>query len=139
MRCARVALAICLVTAACTESSSVPEITGSIPAEEEPQEFTEFTTSIACDSAAEDANLQVVEAFFNAYNDRDSCRLNELAPSDKVPIAYMSGIPHLGMDEWTGVEGWAERGWSVGDRFELSRLVTPTATHSAMIGANKTL
>ena len=93
------------------------------PSDEEPPMFTEFASSPACDPASEDANLQVIEAFVTAYNDRDGSRLAELAPSDSLPIADMSGIPHLGEDDWTGVTGWAEVGWSVEDRFELTRLV----------------
>lgn len=29
----------------------------------------------------------------------------------------------LGEDDWTGITRWAEAGWSVDDRFELTRLV----------------
>lgn len=57
-----------------------------------------------------------------AYNERDGSRLAELA-SDPTIIADMSGIPHLGEDDWTGVTAWAEEGWSVNDQFHLTRLV----------------
>ena len=148
-RLAPVLLTTCLVIVGCTESESFPQTnvsevtptTSTTPTisptstpsmagptltlrePEEPPEFTEFTSSTACDPSAEDANLQVVQAFVTAYNDRDGSRLAELAPSDSLPIADMSGIPHLGEDDWIGVTDWAERGWSVDDRFELTRLV----------------
>jgi hypothetical protein len=65
-----------------------------------------------------------------AYNNRDEERLSELI-ADPPPVSNatgisvddMSGIPHLGADHWVGVSEWAERGWSVDDRFELTRLV----------------
>lgn len=148
-RFARVVLTACLVIVGCTESNSfpqtsvteVPSPTSTAPTipptsttsvagptltlrePEEPPEFTEFTSSTACDPGADDANLQVIQAFVTAYNDRDGSRLAELAPADSLIVADMSGIPHLGEDDWTGVTGWAERGWSVEDRFELTRLV----------------
>lgn len=90
--------------------------------QEPPPEFTEFTSSTACDPEAEDANLQVVQAFVAAYNDRDESRLAELVRPDS-PIADMSGIPHLGEDDWTDVNAWATKGWGVNDQFQLTRLV----------------
>lgn len=90
--------------------------------QEPPPEFTEFTSSTACDPEAEDANLQVIQAFVTAYNDRDESRLAELVRPDS-PIADMSGIPHLGEDDWTDISAWATKGWSVDDHFELTRLV----------------
>lgn len=89
---------------------------------DEPLEFTEFETSTACEPTAEDSNLQVIQAFVTAYNDRDLDRLRELV-SDSVTVADLSGIPHLGQDDWTGISRWAEAGWGVDDRFELTRLV----------------
>jgi hypothetical protein len=96
--------------------------TGTLSDSEEPPVFTEFTSSPACDPTAEDANLQVVEAFVTAYDSRDEGRLVELV-TDSVTIADMSGIPHLGEDDWAGVTEWAEKGWAVDDRFQLTRLV----------------
>ncbi len=89
---------------------------------DEPLEFTEFETSTDCEPTAEYSNLQVIQAFVTAYNDRDLDRLRGLV-SESVTIADMSGIPHLGEDDWTGVTRWAEAGWSVDDRFALTRLV----------------
>jgi hypothetical protein len=70
-----------------------------------------FTTSSKsqCVPTAEDSNLQVIQAFITAYNDRDLDSLRELT-SESVTIADMSGIPHLGEDDWTGVARWAEGG-----------------------------
>lgn len=136
----------CLLIAGCTESGSgeVPETnpsstmsTSTQPStttsmiasptvaageQAEPLEFTEFTSSTTCDPDADDANLQVVQALVTAYNDRDESRLTELA-SESVRVDDLSGIPHLGEDNWTGVTAWASEGWSVGDQFELTRLV----------------
>lgn len=106
-----------------TTTTTVLSSTLTLREREEPPVFTEFMASTACDPAAEDANLQVVQAFVTAYNDQDGSRLTELVSSDSVSVADMSGIPHLGEDDWTGVTSWAEEGWSVGDRFELTRLV----------------
>lgn len=103
-----------------TSTAAIPTLT--FGEQVEPPEFTEFTASTACDPNAEDANLQVIEAFVTAYNDRDVGRLVELV-GDSVPVADMSGIPHLGEDDWTGVIDWANEGWKVDDRFELTRLV----------------
>lgn len=95
----------------------------------EPPEFTEFSSSTACNRDDDHANLHLVQAFVAAYNDRDKDRLVDLDSSGSSPIAGplsiadMSGIPHLGEDDWTEVSDWADRGWSVDDRFELTRLV----------------
>lgn len=89
---------------------------------EEPPVFTEFTSSTACDPTAEDSNLQVIEAFVTAYDNRDERRLAELV-ADSITIADMSGIPYLGEDDWVGVTDWAEQGWAVDDHFQLTRLV----------------
>lgn len=35
----------------------------------------------------------------------------------------MSGIPHLGEDDWAGVTDWADHWWAVDEHFELTRLV----------------
>lgn len=90
--------------------------------QDDPPEFTDFTSSTACDADAEDANRQVVQAFVTAYNNRDEDRLAELV-SDTVDIDDLSGIPHLGQDNWTEVSEWANQGWAVDDQFELTRLV----------------
>lgn len=90
--------------------------------QEEPSVFTEFTHSSACDPDAAEANLQVIQAFVTAYNERDQTRLAELLASNP-PIADMSGIPHLGRDHWTAVSTWSEMGWRVDDRLQLSRLI----------------
>ena len=89
---------------------------------DDPLEFTEFETTTACEPTADDSNLQVIQAFVTAYNERDLDMLREFV-SESITIADMSGIPHLGEDDWTGVSRWAEAGWSVDDRFELTRLV----------------
>jgi hypothetical protein len=73
-------------------ASTVVSSTPNLGASEEPPEFTEFTSSTACDPAADDANLQVVQAFVNAYNDRDEGRLAELF-SDSVTVDDLSGYP----------------------------------------------
>lgn len=142
-------IAMCLMIVGCTESEPAPEtsvtevssstsMAQTIPPtttttvvsptltfreQEEPPEFTAFTSSTACDPSAEDANLQVVQAFVTAYNDRDEARLAELVSADSVVIADMSGIPHLAEDDWTVLGAWADKGWSVDDRFKLTRLV----------------
>lgn len=54
-----------------------------------------------------------------ADNRRDEERLAELAPPESspiagnngVPIADLSGIPHLGEEDWVGVNDRAQRGW----------------------------
>jgi hypothetical protein len=102
-----------------TTTTMTPFTTLTLREPDEPPEFTEFESSTACEPTAEDANLQVVQAFVTAYNDRDLDRLQELA-SESVTVADMSGIPHLGEDDWTGVTRWAETGWNVNDRFELT-------------------
>lgn len=140
-------LAMCLLVVGCTESDSSPEATvteGSVPTstsstmpptttstpaiptltfaeEEEPPEFTEFTNSMVCEPEAEDPNLQVIQAFVTAYNERDQIRLAELVPAETIDD--MSGIPHLGRDHWTNVSAWADMGWSVNDELHLTRLV----------------
>lgn len=91
-------------------------------AEDEPPEFTEFTSSTACDPDSDEDNLQVIQAFVNAYNQHDEDRLAELF-SDSVTIDDLSGLPHLRQDSWTDVRAWANQGWEVDDRFELTRLV----------------
>lgn len=64
----------------------------------------------------------MIQAFVTAYNHRDLDRLRELV-SESVTVADMSGIPHLGKDDWTGATRWAETGFNVDDRVELTRLV----------------
>lgn len=103
-----------------TSMAAIPTLT--FGNQEEPPEFTEFTASTACDPNAEDANLQVIQALVTAYNDRNEGRLAQLV-ADPTPVADMSGIPHLGEDDWIGVTAWANGGWKVDDRFELARLV----------------
>jgi hypothetical protein len=105
-----------------TTTTVTPFTTLTLRESDKPPEFTEFESSTACEPTAEDANLQVIQAFVTAYNDRDLDRLRELV-SETVTGADMSGIPHLGEDDWTGVTSWAETGWNVDDRFELTRLV----------------
>lgn len=138
---------MCLLAVGCTESESSPETTateGSVPTsssptipatttstmaiptltfaeEEEPPEFTDFTYSTVCEPEAEDDNLQVIQAFVTAYNDRDQTRLAEIVPAETIDD--MSGIPHLGRDHWTNVSTWADMGWNVNDEFRLIRLV----------------
>jgi hypothetical protein len=105
-----------------TTTTTAQQTTLTLREPDEPLEFTKFEASTACEPTAEDSNLQVIQAFVTAYNDRDLDRLRELM-SESVTIADMSGIPHLGEDDWTGVTSWAEAGWTVDDRFELTRLV----------------
>jgi hypothetical protein len=126
----------CLLLAACTGSDPVEPSASSQPSttspatdsslvagnEDDPPEFTDFRTTSACDPDAEDANLQVIEAFITAYNDRDETRLAELTEL-LVTVDDLNGIPHLGTDRWTGVTDWAHKGWEVDDRFELTSLV----------------
>lgn len=105
-----------------TTASTIASPTLAAGDQDDPPEFTWFTSSTACDPDAADANLQVIEAFITAYNDRDEERMTELA-SESLTVDDLSGIPHLGKDSWTGVTAWANEGWSVDDRFELTRLV----------------
>ena len=100
-----------------TSTPTLPESEASI------DEFTVFTASTACDPSAEDANLQVIQAFTTAYNDHDQARLAELFPIASPIIADMSGIPHLAEDDWNDVNAWAAKGWSVDDQFVLTRLL----------------
>ena len=102
-----------------TSTVAVPVLT---LAEQEPPVFTEFATSRSCDPTSEIANLEVIQAFVTAYNERDETRLTEFI-ADAAPVADMSGIAHLGEDDWVGVEDWARAGWAVDDRFELLQLV----------------
>lgn len=102
-----------------TTTTTAQQTTLTLREPDAPLEFTEFEVSTACDPTAHDSNLQVIQAFVTAYNDRDLARLRELV-SESVTIADMSGIPHLGEDDWTGVTRWAETGWNVNDRFELT-------------------
>jgi hypothetical protein len=105
-----------------TTTSTIARPTVAAGEQNEPPEFTEFTSSTTCDPDADDANLQVIQAFVTAYNDRDESRLTELA-SESVTVDDLNGIPHLGEDNWTGVTAWASEGWNVDDQFELTSLV----------------
>ena len=113
---------------ATSESSSastepIPTFASSTVGEaDEPPEFTQFTTSTVCDPDDTEANLEVVQAFVNAYNDRDEDRLAELF-SASVIVDDLSGLPHLPQDSWTDIRAWANEGWEVDDHFELTRLV----------------
>lgn len=103
-----------------TTSTSTPTLT---LREREVREYTSFTPTTDCDPMAEDADLQVVQAFFTAYNERNLERLTELTEGDTMNLTDMTGIPHLGADTWSGVRNWAEIGWEVNDQFELTLLV----------------
>ena len=88
-----------------------------------PTAITEFTTTV-CDPDLPDPQVQVVQAFVAAYNDRDMETL--LALFQPVDIFDISGLPHLGhLVEGTDAtlhdpQAWAEAGWEVDDRFELA-------------------
>jgi len=75
-----------------------------------------------CDPGADDADVQVVQAFVTAYNHRDLQRLSELVP-ETDEIWDIGGGPHLGTHLWTDVVAWAERGWEVDDRLQLVRVI----------------
>lgn len=85
-------------------------------------EVTSFASSTQCDSEADDADVQVVQAFVTAYNQRDPQRLSELVP-DTDEIWDIGGVPHLGTHLWTDVVVWAKKGWEVDDRLELVRVI----------------
>ena len=147
----RVAVLLVLLAAACVEqsepaptttliaspSTSAPATTSASPSTSTfdldafvatittlgPTAITEFTTSV-CDPDLPDPQVQVVQAFVAAYNDRDMEAL--LAVFQPVDIFDISGLPHLGhLVEGTDAtlhdpEVWAEAGWAVDDRFELT-------------------
>lgn len=85
-------------------------------------EVTSFAETTDCDPEAQDADVQVVQAFVTAYNQRDSQRLSELVP-DTDEIWDVGGVPHLGTHLWTDIVAWAEKGWEADDHLELVRLV----------------
>jgi hypothetical protein len=85
-------------------------------------EVTTFTSSTECDPEADDADVQVVQAFVTAYNQRDSQRLSELVP-ETDEIWDIGGVPHLGTHLWTDIVAWAQKGWEVDDRLELVRMI----------------
>ncbi len=82
---------------------------------------TSFSETLSCDPAAEDADLQVVQAFITAYNQRNAGRLQELVEDQE--IWDLGGVPHLGDVLWTDALAWAEKGWLVDDRLELIRVI----------------
>lgn len=51
-------------------TTMTPITTVTLREPDEPPEFTEFESSTACEPTAEDANLQVIQAFVTAYLDR---------------------------------------------------------------------
>ena len=53
-----------------------------------------FESPMGCDPAAEDADLQVAQAFFTAYNERNLQRLEELVAPNLSEIWDPSGLPH---------------------------------------------
>ena len=135
---------IVLAVAACTNSDSSPTTvtddgvtTTTLPGTSEnstvpsptvrPQvdpEYYAFESTMKCDPDAEDADLQVVQAFFTAYNERNLQRLEELVAPNLSEIWDPSGLPHTGQVLNTDVSGWAQAGWEVDDRFELVLLVS---------------
>ena len=86
-----------------------------------PDEVTTFTETLTCDPEAEDADVQVVQAFITAYNQRDAIRLHELIRDEE--IWDIGGVPHLGTVLWTDAVAWAENGWLVNDKLRLTRVV----------------
>lgn len=110
-------------------SQSVPSLT--FDEQPEPIEVTTFSASNDCDPSDDDADLQVVHAFVTAYNERSIERLEALTTAP-IPggvtdrgfvLTDMSGIPHLGEDDWLDVGDWAQKGWAVNDLLTLTRLV----------------
>lgn len=85
-------------------------------------DVTSFATTTECDAEADDADVQVVQAFVTAYNQRDSQRLSELIP-ETDEIWDLGGVPHLGTHLWTDIVAWAEKGWEADDRLELVRMI----------------
>jgi hypothetical protein len=83
---------------------------------------TTFADTTDCDAEADDADLQVVQAFITSYNQRDPERLVELLP-ETDEIWDIGGVPHLGTHLWSDVLAWAEKGWAVDDRLELVRVI----------------
>ena len=53
-----------------------------------------FESPMGCDPAAEDADLQVAQAFFTAYNERNLQRLEELVAPNLSEIWDPSGASH---------------------------------------------
>ena len=84
--------------------------------------MTAFADTTECDPEADDADVQVVQAFVSAYNQRDSQRLSELVPQTDE-IWDLGGVPHLGTLVWDDVVAWAEKGWEVDDRLELVGMI----------------
>lgn len=104
------------------------------------EEVFAFDTSLECDPGADDADVQVVEAFFTAYNERNMQRLKQLIETDE--IWDPAGVAHSGQVLWTDATGWALGGWESDDHFELVRLVSygPAAgSDITLIRTNRTL
>lgn len=104
-----------------TTTTSVPLVTDPTTSQPDPNYYT-FSTTTRCDPEARNADLQLVQAFFTAYNERNLARLTELIETEE--IWDPSGAPHTGQVLLTNVAEWAESGWEVDDRFELVRLVS---------------
>jgi hypothetical protein len=126
IRKALAAVGIFGLASACTSSVSSTSLapTSSLPISS-PSTYADVTTFVVttdCDPAADDADVQVVQAFVTAYNRRDSQRLSELVP-DTDEIWDIGGVPHLGTHLWNDIVAWAEKGWEVDDRLELVRVV----------------
>jgi len=130
-------LAVVLVAACATQTNPAPSDTTTsptpapspiegtpVPSQDHPLEVTTFSTTTSCDPGAGDADLQVVQAFVTAYNQRDLKAMSSLVESNPFFLVDISGIPHLGTDDWQDdLVGWAERGWEVNDQLELRKLV----------------
>lgn len=109
---------------------------------------TRFEETAACDSSADDADLQVVQAFVTAYNEGNEETLASLVGPDPVndgpfSIYDAAGLPYLGSALWEeGIHEWAAAGWAAEDNLQLTLLVrwgASTGSTFELIRANGTL
>lgn len=117
-------LAVALAVGACADSGPPTTSVGlsTSTTSRTYEEISVFDATTECAPDAEDAQVQVVQAFVTAYNERDLQRLEELVRTEE--IWDPAGVAHSGEILWTDVESWAEAGWDVDERFELVRLVS---------------
>lgn len=82
-----------------------------------------FEDTTECDPAADDADVQVAQAFVAAYNGRDLTRIGELFETPGSGELFdESGVTFSDQVLWTHVQEWATAAWKAGDRFEPVRL-----------------
>lgn len=103
-----------------TTSDSAPTLTD--PPQPDPT-YDTFESTLECDADSDQAALQVVQAFFTAYNERDLDRLQQLTNPALNEIWDPSALPHTGQVLSTDTASWAQAGWEIDDQFELRQLV----------------